>query len=88
MTSPFGVFRKHQRVLMVVLIGLAMFAFIFLDAMTKMDSGTALLPILFVMLGAGVFWVLGSQTGKANSYAAAGALLVATCGSGFVSRAR
>ena len=80
MKSPFAIFRKHQRVLMVVLIGLAMFAFIFLDTISNMDSSAALLPILFVMLGAGVFWILGAQTGKANTYAATGALLGAAIG--------
>ena len=38
MRSPFEIFRKNQKQLMVVLIGLAMFAFIILDSLTQMDE--------------------------------------------------
>ena len=74
MRSPFAIFRKHQRVLMVILVGLAMFAFIFMDQMSK-TGGQGLIPILGIMLGAGVFWIIGTQTGKPSTYAFVGAVL-------------
>ena len=80
MKSPFAIFRKHQKVLMVLLVGLAMFAFIFLDSLTGTNSGQTLVPIMFVLLGAGVFWIIGTQTGKPSSYAAFGAVIGAAAG--------
>ena len=74
MKSPFAVFRKHQKVLMVVVIGLAMFAFIFMDQMSR-SGGQAMVLMMGPMLGAIVFWIIGTQKGKATSYAMTGALL-------------
>lgn len=78
MHSPFAVFRKHQKVLMVVLTGMAMFAFVFLDA--AFQTGGTFPMLLGVMLGAGIFWIIGTQTGKPTEYAIAGALLGAAIG--------
>lgn len=75
--SPFAIFRRNQRQLMVVLTGLAMFAFIFLDTVS-MQSGQ--LPRMFTvllvaMICAGGLWVVGAPRGKGNEWAMYGALL-------------
>ncbi len=75
--SPFAVFRRNQRQLMVVMTGLAMFAFIFLDSVS-MQSGRlprSLGVVLVAMLCAGGLWVIGSPRGKGNELALYGALV-------------
>ena len=51
MRSPFAIFRKHAKVLTVVLTGLAMFAFVVMD---QLDSNPQLFPIIMsgLLLGA------------------------------------
>jgi hypothetical protein len=65
MQSPFQIFRKHQKMLIVVLTGLAMFAFILLDSVQNLSSVP---PTLMVFIGAvllgGAFWIFGLQGGK------------------------
>jgi len=56
MKSPFAIFRKHQKVLMVVLTGLAMFAFVVLDSLTQ--NIAAFPPIFGALVGIGVIWWL------------------------------
>jgi len=65
MQSPFQIFRKHQKVLIVVLTGLAMFAFILLDSIQNVSRlpPTLWVVIVALMVG-GVFWVFGLQGGK------------------------
>ena len=71
MASPFSVFRKHEKVLMVGLTVLAMVAFVFLDQITP-DQ----VPAVFgAIAGAALFWALGAQTGRGWVYAVAGAAL-------------
>jgi hypothetical protein len=71
MASPFSMFRKHEKVLMVALTVLAMVAFIFLDQVTP-DQ----VPALFGLIaGALLFWALGAQTGRGWIYAIAGGVL-------------
>lgn len=75
--SPFAVFRRNQKQLMVVLTGLAMFAFVFLDSVT-MQSGQlprSLMVVLVAMICAGGFWVIGSPRGKGSELALYGALI-------------
>ena len=86
MASPFAVFRRNQKILTVVLTCLAMFAFIILDSVSKMDS-SAIMPILFGLIGAALAWLWGSQNERGISYstiaiggvlgAAAGAVIIA-----------
>ena len=86
MASPFAVFRRNQKVLTVVLTCLAMFAFIILDSVSKMDS-SVIMPILFGLIGAALAWLWGSQNERGISYstiaiggvlgAAAGAVIIA-----------
>ncbi len=70
MKSPFAIFRKHQKVLMVVLTGLAMLAFIVTDSL-KADSA-ATLPILFGVVGMGILGYIGWRRGEAVTFGAAG----------------
>lgn len=75
--SPFEIFRRNQRQLMVVLTGLAMFAFVFLDAAT-MRSGEpprSLLIVLVALACAGGMWIIGSPRGKGNELAMYGAIV-------------
>jgi len=62
MKSPFAIFRKHQKVLMVVLTGLAMFAFVVLDSLTQ--NIAAFPPIFGALVGIGVIWWLLSSGKK------------------------
>ncbi|MFQ5732634.1 MAG: hypothetical protein ACE5KM_11865 [Planctomycetaceae bacterium] len=65
MRSPFQIFRKHQKVLIVVLIGLAMLAFILLDSIRNIGKLSPLtLAFLLAILVGGVCWVVGLQGGK------------------------
>lgn len=59
MKSPFAVFRKHQKVLMVVLTGLAMFAFVVLDSLTQ--NMAAFPPIFGCLVGLGLAWWLSGK---------------------------
>lgn len=75
--SPFEIFRRNQRQLMVVLTGLAMFAFIFLDSASQ-SSGElprSLLIVLVAMACAGGMWIIGSPRGKGNELALYGAMV-------------
>ena len=66
MASPFALFRRHQKILTVILTGLAMFAFILLDQVSRMES-TRVMPFLFAAMGAGAFWIWGEgKKGKAD----------------------
>ncbi len=80
--SPFRVFRKHQRLLMALLIGLAMFAFVFLGSLPSLGSAGAqgLIPLVFVLLGAAAFWLVGTQMGNPSTYALVGAVIGAAVG--------
>ncbi|GAB4143105.1 MAG: hypothetical protein Tsb009_13950 [Planctomycetaceae bacterium] len=83
MRSPFEVFRKNQKILMVVLIGLSMFAFIILDSLTQLSEvPKSLMVLLLAMLLGFVFWVFGTQAGKGKQreYALGGAILGAAVG--------
>ncbi|NQV29094.1 MAG: hypothetical protein HQ518_32470 [Rhodopirellula sp.] len=81
MASPFAVFRRNQKILTVVLTCLAMFAFIILDSVSKMDS-SSIMPILFGIIGAALAWLWGSQNERGISYStiAVGAVLGAIAG--------
>lgn len=81
MASPFAVFRRNQKVLTVVLTCLAMFAFIILDSVSQMDS-SAIMPIVFGLIGAALAWLWGSQNERGISYStiAIGGVLGAIAG--------
>lgn len=71
MKSPFAIFRKHQKVLMVVLTGLAMFAFVIMDSF-RADSSAATLPIMGGVIGMGLFGFIGWRRGEAVTFGGAG----------------
>jgi|GEM_PF-5841040 len=65
MASPFQVFRKNQKVLTVCLVGLAMFAFVILSSIQKMnDVDPALIVLILAILFAFVGWAVGFQQEK------------------------
>lgn len=72
MASPFSLFRKHQKIMMVVLVVCAIFAFT-LDFLLSASGSN---PVLFGMLvGAGMATVLGIRKGKGIEYALGGMLI-------------
>ena len=80
MSSPFAVFRRHQKAMTVILTGLAMFAFIIFGALDPSASPTGgvshiLIPLLAAALFAGAFWIWGLQDGKGPQDAVTGALV-------------
>tara|TARA_R110002072_G_scaffold238769_3_gene396449 strand:- start:82484 stop:85231 length:2748 start_codon:yes stop_codon:yes gene_type:complete len=87
MASPFSVFRRNQKILTVVLTCLAMFAFIILDSVSKMDS-SAIMPIIFGLIGAALAWLWGSQNERGISYStiAIGGVLGAAAGAVIISQ--
>ncbi len=71
MASPFSVFRKHQKKLMVILVIGSMIAFTGESLFTAGDSN----PVVFgVLLGTGLALVAGFQFGRPMEYAIGGAL--------------
>ncbi len=75
--SPFEIFRRNQRQLMVVVTGLAMFSFVFLDAATSRSGElpTSLGVVTVALLCAGGLWVIGSPRGKGSEWALYGAII-------------
>ncbi len=75
--SPFAVFRRNQRQLMVVVTGLAMFSFVFLDAATSRSGQLPMsLGVLSVaLICAGGMWVVGAPRAKGGEWALYGAIV-------------
>ena len=73
MASPFSVFRRHQKILTVILTGLAMFAFIVIDALSRMEDSTAFMPLVTAVVGAAAFWFFGQQNNRGSSFTLVGA---------------
>jgi hypothetical protein len=69
MQSPFEIFRKHQKMLTVVLTGLAMFAFVILGAVPDPSAMPPLLGAIFIggVVG-GLAWLAGIRSKKSNEY--------------------
>jgi len=79
MKSPFAIFRKHQKVLMVVLTGLAMFAFVILDSLSQ---NMALVPPVFGFgVGLAIAWALTRNMKFSTGWMLAGGLVGAMLGS-------
>jgi hypothetical protein len=83
MKSPFAIFRKHQKVAMVVLGILVMFAFVIGDALQNLSS-SGMSPqfraILFAVFGAVVLGGFGYTSGRGKEYALTGFILGAVLG--------
>ncbi|QDU48755.1 SurA N-terminal domain-containing protein [Gimesia panareensis] len=71
MASPLELFRKNQKVLMVPLTILAMFAFIILGQMNVNQAP----PILGMLFVGALFWFLGKDRGKGKEFAAVGVVI-------------
>ena len=67
MRSPFQIFRKYQKEATVVLIGMALLAFIILDSISQMSKlpSWMWIGLLGLALG-GIFWVFGTRAAKSN----------------------
>ena len=83
--SPFEIFRRNQRQLMVVLTGLSMFAFIFLDVATNQSGrlSVSMAMLLLAALFGGGLWFVGSSRGKGTEFALWGVLLLGLVFSAF-----
>lgn len=86
MASPFNVFRRNQRVMMVVLTGLSMFAFLFFDVTTMRSGGLpkSLTIAMFAAICAAGLWFVGRRHGKSSEWALWGAVLGAVAAFFFV----
>ncbi|MCA9021950.1 MAG: SurA N-terminal domain-containing protein, partial [Planctomycetaceae bacterium] len=71
MASPLELFRKKQKVLMVPLTILAMFAFIVMDQLTPNQFP----PILGMLVFGVLFWFLGKDRGKGTLFAVIGIVI-------------
>jgi len=71
MASPLELFRKKQKVLMVPLTILAMFAFVVMDQLNPEQIP----PILGMLVFGPLFWYLGKDRGKGKEFAIAGIVL-------------
>jgi hypothetical protein len=80
--SPFDIFRRNQRQMMVVITGLAMFSFLFLDNITRQSGALPLSlgVILIAAICAGGLWIVGAPRGKGTEFALWGALIGAVAG--------
>jgi hypothetical protein len=77
-TSFNSLIRKHQKQLIVVLTGLAMFSFIFLDPSMTGSGGSLPLPLATMLVAAvcgGGMWFIGYPRGKGVEFAGWGALV-------------
>jgi len=73
MSSPFTIFRKHQRVMMVVITGLSMISFVLLGAVQ--DPTQLPVPLIVIFMAAligGVAWLAGLNSGKATEWGLTG----------------
>lgn len=92
MSSPFAVFRKHQKILLVVLVGLSMLSFVIFDAIQNVSSMGEMPPQLIVLtlaaLVGAVAWVVGITNHKSNEYGVFGLIVGAALGLLFVMQGR
>jgi hypothetical protein len=73
MRSPFAIFRKHQKMAMVILTGLSMFAFVVMDQLRAESPMTV--PILAAAAGMLLFGFLGYRRGEPVTWGVAGTAL-------------
>ncbi len=88
MASPFKLLKKHERELMVIMTGIAMFCFVILDSVTSGrrdgSSNPLVLPLIFAAVGAGVAWIHGQVAKKSANYWLNGLAIGAVAGAGVV----
>src|SRR5688500_2074591 len=76
MKSPFQIFRTHQKIMMVILVGLSMIGFVLMGAVpdpTNMPS--ALVFIVVISVVAGAAWIAGMPAKNSSEYATWGVIL-------------
>ncbi len=73
MRSPFAIFRKHQKMAMVILTGLSMFAFVVMDQLRAESPMTV--PILAAAVGMLLFGFLGYRRGEPVTWGVGGTAL-------------
>jgi len=87
MASPFQFFRKHTAVMMVVVIGLSMAAFILLDPLMQLAQNPGQIQQLSVfllpLLGGILAWTIKAASGRAMEYALWGAVAGAVVAAGW-----
>lgn len=92
MSSPFAVFRKHQKILLVILVGLSMLSFVIFDAIQNVSSMGEMPPQLIVLtlaaLVGAVAWVVGITNHKSSEYGVFGLIAGAALGLLFVMQGR
>ncbi len=88
MKSPFAIFRKHEKTLVVLLIGLSMVAFIFFDAISQAAQGgqipRSIIIVFGAFLGAAILWIIGVQKNRGGDYAMTGGAIGAVLAVGVV----
>src|SRR4051794_14914224 len=74
MRSPFSIFRKYQKIAMVIILLLIMVTFTIGDAVMKMSGNlpVVLIVVMTAMIGASIGALIGVQAGKPSEYAIAG----------------
>jgi hypothetical protein len=84
MSSPFTLFRKHQKIMLVVLIGLSMLSFVIFGTVSQAADLKSMPPMLIAIamaaLVATVAWVVGIPNGKSGEYGSMGLILGAALG--------
>ena len=84
MSSPFSIFRKHQKILLVVLIGLAMLSFVIFGTISQASDVQNMPPMLMVAIAASlvaaVAWVVGIPKQKSGEYGSIGLIAGAALG--------
>lgn len=82
MSSPFTLFRRHEKILMVVVTGLSMISFVLLGAVNDPRNVPTPLAILFLAaLAGGVAWLAGLSSGKGAEWGVSGVIVGALIGS-------
>ncbi|WP_437205638.1 hypothetical protein [Planctomicrobium sp. SH664] len=81
MSSPFTVFRRYDRVFMVVVTGLALLTFVLGDAVSDPSRMNTKMIVLFLAASVGVVaWLSGMGKGKGTEWGLSGALIGAAVG--------
>ncbi len=81
MRSPFAIFRKNQKTLTVILVGLSMIAFVLLGAANDPNNLPAALAIMVVVaVCAGAAWIAGMPAKRSSEYGTWGAIIGLACG--------
>jgi hypothetical protein len=92
MSSPFAVFRKHQKIMLVVLVGLSMLSFVIFDAVQNVGDIGNMPPTLIVLalaaLVGAVAWVIGIGNQKSSEYGSIGLIAGLAIGLLFVLQSR